>query len=54
MKHETYLAPSCEVTELEFRDSVLSTTSNESYTVNHVNPFGAPSGTYYDDDEEDF
>lgn len=53
MKHLAYLAPSSEVTLLEPRDAVLTTTSNEAYTVVHSNPFGAPSSVY-DDDDEDF
>ena len=37
MKNEAYLAPSCEITELESRESVLNTVSgsNESYSTRY-------------------
>ena len=42
MKQPIYLSPRCEAIDLGLRESVMTTASNEDYTVTPQNPFGAP------------
>lgn len=42
MKQVLYLSPCCEVIDLGLRESVMTTASNEDYSVTPQNPFGAP------------
>lgn len=42
MKQVLYLSPWCEVIDLGLRECVMTTASNEDYTVTPQDPFGAP------------
>lgn len=42
MDQASYLSPWCEVIDLGLRERVMTTASNEDYTVTPQDPFGAP------------
>jgi len=42
MRQPIYFSPSCEAIDLGLRESVMTTASNEDYSVTPQNPFGVP------------